>query len=63
MYGFSFNGNKAVRGVLLKLHEDLEPQTVVIENDSRLGTMTLQITTIITAIITTAALHGCKVLR
>lgn len=43
--------------------EDLEPQTAVIESDSRLSTMTLWIATIITPIIISAALHAHKVLR
>lgn len=60
---FSFNGNKTVRGLVYRLCEDLEPQTVVIETDSGLSTMTLRITTIITPIIITAALHARKVLR
>lgn len=50
-------------GGLYSLCEDLEPQTAVIETDSGLSTMTLWITTIITPIIITAALHAHKVLR
>lgn len=50
-------------GGLYSLCEDLEPQTSVIETDSGLSTMTLWITTIITPIIITAALHADKVLR
>lgn len=50
-------------GGLCSLCADLEPQTVVIETDSGLSTMTLWITTIITPIIITAALHAHKVLR
>lgn len=42
-------------GGLYSLFEDLEPQTVVIETDSRLSTVTLWITTIITPVIITAA--------
>lgn len=50
-------------GGLYSLCEDLEPQTAVIETDSGLSTMTPRITTIITPIIITAALHAHKVLR
>lgn len=50
-------------GGLYSLCEDLEPQTAVIETDSRLSTMTLWITTIITPIIIPAALHAHKVFR
>lgn len=58
MYGFSFNSNKAVRGAV----QDLVPQTVVIETDSGLSTMTLRITTIITIIIA-AAPHAHRLHR
>jgi len=50
-------------GMLHKLREDLELHTAVIETDSGLSTMTLWITTVITAIIITAAPHAHEVFR
>lgn len=49
-------------GGLYSLFEDFKPQTVVIETDSRLSTVTLWITTITTPIIITAA-HAHYVFR
>lgn len=48
-------------GGLYSLSEDLEPQTAVIETESRFNTITRWIATIITLIIVTAALPSHKV--